>query len=828
MYNKFLCLLLLLFTLTLDCFGSDDSLFYSSNAVSYYRDDSLITLKGECEINYGSMQLFADTVAYYTDKKLLIATGDPLLIDKEDTLRGHYIAYNLTDRTGKVKSGVYNTPDTLHYTGKNIVRAKDSALYIQEGTYTTCTDKDHPHYYFYSDKFKIVPNNKALAKPFILTVAESPIAALPYFIVPLNKNRQSGWLTPRWGVGISGEGSVDNMGYYWAINDYVDFLAAGKIDNFEEYWAKSKGQYKVGDGLNGTLEGTYQFMDEFQTQSNSWTLNYNHSQDLLPDKSFKLEGAGALQGSNRFYSDLNPDTILNRPELTQNANLSLSKKFNSIGGYASLKWNRNHNLKSGKITQDLPSARFKLYSRPLIPQKEKDDRDETGDDEDTTEAWYNKVTWSYNFNANQKSYESTHPDSGYDPFYLRGADQTVDFNAPITVADYFTLSPHFSVSQVLFDNYADTIGDTIPQLKFLYDTLTQYEIENKEWKDKIDSKKITLDSTFTRNDTTFYLHSPQRTYDTIIKYDTTYYYDDDYSLSKAHQYEWRTGANLSTKIYGLFPINIGKLKAIRHTLTPTVGYTFVPEKDLDVRFPSIGVKTVSGTKQGQLISFGLTNLFQGKFGGQDSTSDKKVNLLNFGASTAYDFEAERKRWRDISMNASIPNNKVSLSYSGRLTPYDRDDELITPTAMNHNLTVSPRMPTINGKFWSGDMFTLEDVAYDGYLGDLHKNESKWNIGISPNYHYTLKREYPDEEFEKTESYRLGSNVRVDFSHRWNMSWSGTWSFTESQFTNQNIALNADLNCWDLKFDWYPTGVNSGRVYFVVALKKHREIKWEQR
>ncbi len=61
-----------------------------------------------------------------------------------------------------------------------------------------------------------------------------------------------------------------------------------------------------------------------------------------------------------------------------------------------------------------------------------------------------------------------------------------------------------------------------------------------------------------------------------------------------------------------------------------------------------------------------------------------------------------------------------------------------------------------------------------------------------------------------------------------MSWGGTWDFTKNEFANQNISLNADLNCWDLKFDWWPTGMNSGRIYFVVALKKHREIKWEQR
>ena len=37
------------------------------------------------------------------------------------------------------------------------------------------------------------------------------------------------------------------------------------------------------------------------------------------------------------------------------------------------------------------------------------------------------------------------------------------------------------------------------------------------------------------------------------------------------------GASINTQIYGLFPFNIGKLIAIRHVVSPSIGYSFRPD-----------------------------------------------------------------------------------------------------------------------------------------------------------------------------------------------------------------------------------------------------------
>jgi hypothetical protein len=276
------------------------------------------------------------------------------------------------------------------------------------------------------------------------------------------------------------------------------------------------------------------------------------------------------------------------------------------------------------------------------------------------------------------------------------------------------------------------------------------------------------------------------------------------------------------------------MQGIRHTLSPRAGYRFTPEKNLDVVFPSVGVNSPYGTKQRQDINFGLNNLFETKMSGRlkdgDTTKPKErtFSFLSAGASGSYNFEADSQKLSDISVNASIPAPKVSLSYSGRFHPYDMQSNLDKPRPLLHSINVTPQLPALSGNVWSGDMIIHENFQEWGYLDNVWKNNSRdFNITITPRYSYTLNRPNVVSEFRTNKSYTLGAGLSFMLTERWKMNWGGNWSFTENKFINQAVGLSADLECWDLRLDWYPSGVNEGRILFVAALKKHRDLKWEQ-
>ncbi|MBD3391033.1 MAG: hypothetical protein GF410_03360 [Chitinivibrionales bacterium] len=60
-----------------------------------------------------------------------------------------------------------------------------------------------------------------------------------------------------------------------------------------------------------------------------------------------------------------------------------------------------------------------------------------------------------------------------------------------------------------------------------------------------------------------------------------------------------------------------------------------------------------------------------------------------------------------------------------------------------------------------------------------------------------------------------------------MSTGGYYNFVTNRFEGMNFAFQCDLECWDMKFDWHPSGWNQGSFWFTVGVKKHPDIKWDR-
>ena len=782
----------------------------------------MITLIGNSSISHSSMKLTADTIYYYTARATLLATGNPRLIDKGDTVAGTYIAYNLDKQTGKLQSGKVLSTDEAYYAGQDIVRDGDS-VYINNGTYTTCLHRDSAHSYFYSEQMKVIPNDKAVAKPFVLNIGDAPIITFPFFIIPLEKGRSSGWLTPRWGVGLNGKGTVDDIGYFWAVNDNFDLMAAGKVNNFESFMIKGRTRYAVKDKLRGSLYGDFLISDEYQGSKSRWSIKFDHDQTLLPDNSLTLRGSGTIVSDNAYFNDTRDDEIYELLNQQFSSNLSLTKRFLDFGGYTSVTWNRTQNTHAATSTQNLPAVNLTINRRSFFkePLNSKD------------RHFWNDLGWSYSLKGNQQ-FNTTFDDTDTtQKTTFRGASHSVTVDMPTNIFRYFRLTPQFTLSQSIFDTYYSK--DSRDSL--VTDTL---------WEDTIHIDSVFLFDPGTIIDTLAFKDSvrfnPRDTFYTVAVHDTLTYSDAGFDVGQAHNIWWKTGAELSTDIFGNYALNGKKIKGIRHTFTPSLRYSFTPQNDVNVRYASFGISGPAIVeKQRQDLTIDFRNYVEAKVikkskdGDKSAPTEKVIRLLSFDLAGTYNLEDPDSLqikdksfgWHNLKLSAQIPTPVVSLNYNSRYTAYNKNNNGIVPVPLSHSVTVSPKLPAISGNLWSGDFFSLEKVTYDGYLDNLYTNKTTWRMTLNPNFSYNLNRKHSDDYFTARQTYNLTTGITLNFSHRWRVNWNGTWSFTENEFINQKIGLYADLECWEMSLDWYPTGVASGKVYFTVNLKKHRDVMWKQ-
>jgi len=572
-----------------------DTVYYEADFIDYDNEERVLSLMGRAQVRYQNITLQADTIVYTVANDQFQASGRPQLVDGKDTTVGDFMAYNIKTRRGRVSYALTRFDDT-YVTGSNIVKTRDNRLYIEQGDYTTCENPRHPHYYFYGRHILVAPDDKVVGRPVIMNVGDAPVAVLPYFVMPLRRGRRSGWLTPSWGGSVAHGGYVDNLGYYYAPNDYMDAALSAKVQEFNSFVFNARGRYNLRYKLDGDVSGRYVIDNRLENASRQWALDYRHNQMLSPDGGTRLSGSGSLV-SNRTFNQLYSDQTYELEKQQLDANMSLSHRFDAVNASTNLIWRRNHNLTTDRIVEDMPSFDFRLQNRALLPYRAGGKKSEP--------SWYNNIYYAYDTRANLR--RDAYGNDSLKGFIRPGMEHNVNLTSSQKLLKYIDVSPYFNVKASMFYGAIDTlVRDTL----YLRDTIV-YKTDDP------DADTRAPDYTLISAVPEYFINS-DGDLDTIYtvtkvspvrKHPVRDTLDTEFNLVRS----WNTGVNLSTRIYGLFPINVFGITAVRHTLTPTVGYTFSPKHELDRTFYNVGIGYAGPrAKAEQLVTFSLSNTFQGK------------------------------------------------------------------------------------------------------------------------------------------------------------------------------------------------------------------------
>jgi lipopolysaccharide assembly outer membrane protein LptD (OstA) len=875
-----------------------DTVHYEADFIDYDNEERVLSLYGRAWIRYQNITLRADTVVYTVSNNQFQARGAPTLIEGGDTTVGDFMVYNIKTRRGRVSYAITRFEET-YVTGSNIVKTPENCLYIEQGDYTSCENPEHPHYYFYGRHVKFIPQDKVVSRPVVLNVGDAPVAVLPFFVMPLQRGRRSGWLTPSWGGSVARGGYVDHLGYYFAPNDYYDATLSAKVQEFNSFVFNASGRYALRYVLDGQVSGRYVVDNRLENSSRQWALDYRHNQFLTPDGRTRLSGYGNII-SNRTFNQLYSDETYELEKQQLDANMSLSHRFDKINASANLIWRRNHNLTTDRIIEDMPSLDFSLQNRAFVPFNAGGAKSDP--------SWYNNIYYSYNTRANLR--RDAYGNDSLPGFTRPGMEHNVNLNSSQKVLKYLDISPYFNMRSSMFYGAIDTL---VKKTLYVRDTLV-YRVSDPS-RDTRAPDYTLISSTpeyFINEDGdldtvyTIVKVSPERQH--LVR-DTL----DEFSAVNS----WNAGVNMSTRIYGMFPIGLCGVTAVRHTMTPTVGYAFVPKHELDRTFYNVGINyDQARPKAQQLMNFSLSNQFQGKrvvsagdnkndnkgrnnrsnnsgnnnAGGINSLSgissvnsvddatgagidnvsvidgsegrdgsdnldddsedsdnedgdgadvnagkkntaaarrEVKFDIVSLTLSTSYNFEAEERRWRDLSLNANTNISILNVGYSSTFWFYDEPGNLTLPVMKDYSVDLTSGRLGASGKFWDGDLMSL-DLTKPGDYAALSKAATQsWNVGFSPSFSYRARRNSPQDRFLPTKSFNLSSTANVNLTRAISARWNGNYDFSSNRFSHNNFTFTCDLECWEMRFTWRPEKINPG-FHFVVNIKKIPDIKWEQK
>ena len=216
----------------------------------------------------------------------------------ESPILGEKMEFDLISKKGKITKGKTNFNQSF-YNGETLTKDKNELFYINNSLFTTC-ELDHPHYYFHSKQMKMIPNDRVIAKPMTLYIRDLPIFYLPFAVFP-NKNgdRISGWIMPTFGHRSSTGTYLDNLGYYYVVNNYSDYTFLFDIQDKKGIIANHEYRYKIRSGeswYNYILEGYIKYETKNYLADNDEDIS-----NLFSNNSQKIKNITFFHKQSNFF-----------------------------------------------------------------------------------------------------------------------------------------------------------------------------------------------------------------------------------------------------------------------------------------------------------------------------------------------------------------------------------------------------------------------------------------------------------------------------------------------------------------------------------------------
>jgi len=791
-----------------------------NNAELYYQDIELKS--GIILLDYQKDEVYAGRIKDSTGK----FTQFPNFKQGSNIIEPDSIRFNFKTK----KAIIWNSrTDQGEFKVKAAITKKenDSVYFLRKARFTTSKDVDNPEYYFQTNKVKFVPGKKVVTGVTNMVIANVPTPiAFPFAFFPMSQETSvSGILLPSYNDSNTRGFSLQNGGYYFALNDSYDLTVLGDYYTNGSYGMRFESNYAKRYNFRGNLNIRFENLITSErgypdySKQKIYNIQWSHSRDSKASPNSSFSASVNLGSSKYFKQSINQNNIGSNLNNTMSSSVSYSKTFNDFGPQSRLSLTATHsqNTQTQQIDMTLPTLQFSVDR--VYPFVKKDG---------VKKGFFKNINLQYDLSA-RNSFTTT--DSlFFKPQMFENAKVGLQHTIPLSTN--FKLFKYFSASSSM--NYKE-----VWYMKTI----------NKSY-DAVQGKVI----------------------DTEVKGFDAY---RTYSFS----------SSLGTTIYGTF--NLGakkKIQAIRHVMRPSISYSYTPsfEKYYNTyasdgsgtmfkeysRFEN-GIYGAPGNSNSNMLGIDLSNTIEAKVTDSDSTKTdpKKVMLLNnLNLSTSFDMNADGVKtlaWTPVRVSGGTQffDNKMNVNFGATLDPYaidnsgkrinmyniDNGGSLFRMTSANMTLNYSISRDSGKKKDESAqtqrnggredDLFGKPNMGNDqksqfddsedkgeDEVTEFFRSKLPWDMTFA----YSLTYGNNNRE-NKIIGNSLMISINADLTPKWKTGISTGYDFVQKGVTFTQLRFERDLLSWRMDFNWSPFGEYANWGFFIgIKSGVLSDIKWDKR
>ena len=783
--------------------------YQSFDTIISFMNERKIILKGNAKVVYENIELTAAHIEIDFNKNELFAkgitdssgnvTGSPVFKEGSELYESKELRYNFKTQKGII-TDVITEQDGGYLHSMRTKKHSNNIIDLKAGKYTTC-DHEHPHYYIAMSKARVIQDDKIVSGPLYLVIKDVPTPiAIPFGFFPFTKEQTSGLIIPTYGESEKRGFSLENLGYYWAINDYMDLKALGSIYSYGSFKGNIMSRYKKRYRFSGNVGFMYEKIIESEkgladyVNTSAYSIQWQHRQDpkARPNSNFSANVNLNSTSANRY--SMNVDRYIQNT-----VNSSVNYSHNLPGTPFSFNAQLRHTLKTldSTVTMTLPSVNLNMKRITPFESKKSNKRANI----------INKIGITYKSKFENRF--TVHEDDLFksdvvDQFKF-GVKHDVGVSTSAKFFKFFNFSPSASYSERWYFNsirqqYTDGVfneGDTIKYGETLVDTITGFN----------------------------------------------------------RVYDYRAGAQINTTIYGMFLFKpFMPIEAIRLVHTPSVGYSYRPNFGLDrygyydyytdgdqdenrYSYYKNGIYGVPDGPKSGAVTFSLNNQVSMKIKTPNDTTSKtkKIDLLKqLSFNTNYNLAVDSLNWSPLSMRASTNLfQKININMNATLDPYALDPKTFKRKINEFQYRVDGKL----GRLTSARVtvgFNIDSKLFEGAEEEDEKQKSDYydyydyfDIPWSFKVGYTYGYSKPYDVKTVTQTIELNGNFSI--TQYWKIGFRTGYDFENRKISITRFNITRDLHCWVMSFNWVPFG--SRQSYsFTIGVKSSilQDLKYDKR
>ena len=796
-------------------YSAKDSIFYDlkSQKIKLYGNSKIdygeINLEAyEILVDWNDKTLDADYLTDSTGKKI----GKPIFSEGNQSYETDKITYNFDSRKAKIK-GIVTQLDDAYMQGEDVKKNEEDELFISHAMYTTC-NLEEPHFHISSGKIKVIPGKKVVSGPFHLKFGDIPTPlGFIFGMFPQPKKKVSGLIMPNYGEEKRRGFYLRDGGYYFAVNDHIDLRLTGDVYSKGSYGMTLGSSYKKRYSYSGNLRFNYNKskLGDFEnpSTSNDFSFSWSHTPDAKGkssrfSSSVNFQTNSYNQNKNLVYSDFNESI-----NAQFNSNISYTKTFKGSPFNLSANLRHSQNVQTKKVNLTLPDVSYNMsriypfknlgklgktaLGKISISHRFNGKIELTNGSVGNSLSGLNILNSSNNF-SEQIDFNMDNLNSIIDRSKI-GGKHTIPISTSFNLLKYFTVSPSVNYNEIWY----------FKKLSYNYN-----ELEDG------------------------------------IEIDTTNSFQRAWSYSSAFA--------LSTRIYGTVFFKKGKIKAIRHVISPEISMSFSPDftKPKFGYYENVQINSEGDTKllskyenflfgsprigSSASMNFYIGNNLEMKVVDKNDTisGTRKIKIFdNLSFSSSYNFLADSFRLAPVrfSTRTSFFKRLINLSVSGNIDPYTfkldsisenssgiknvyqrRVDELAYKNNQGIGSLAYINM-SLGFRFSAKDFRSEDEEEKDSSFGTreeidyINSNIAEYidfNVPWSINASYNLNRRklgFRDPTITQT----LTFSGDVSISEKTKISFRSGYDFKFKMLTQTSINATRDLHCWRINFSWVPFG-----------------------